>query len=122
MINGTQDIICFKDGSGRWLQANQADLELFELTDVDYYLKKDSELAEFTHKAYYEAFMNCEKSDEQAWAKGSVLIQDEYIPDAKGNIRIFETIKTPLFNSDGSRKGLVVFGRDVFVTKRPLRR
>ena len=120
VINGTQDIICFKDGSGRWLQANQADLELFELTDVDYYLKKDSELAEFTHKAYYEAFMNCEKSDEQAWAKGSVLIQDEYIPDAKGNIRIFETIKTPLFNSDGSRKGLVVFGRDVSATKKAI--
>jgi len=113
LINGTKDIICFKDGAGRWLQANEADLELFGLTGVDYYLKKDSELASETHPIYYQAFMNCEKSDEIAWTKGVLSVQDEEIPGIDGKLKTYEVIKTPLFNSDGSRKGLVVFGRDI---------
>jgi PAS domain S-box-containing protein len=48
LINATPDIICFKDGEGRWLTANEADLKLFELEDVDYVGKKDSELAEYS--------------------------------------------------------------------------
>lgn len=36
LINATPDIICLKDGDGKWLEANQADLELFHLTNVDY--------------------------------------------------------------------------------------
>ena len=45
LINTVPDIICFKDGEGRWLIANDADLKLFQLEGVDYYGKKDSELA-----------------------------------------------------------------------------
>ncbi len=67
LLNATSDIICFKDSAGRWLQANNADLELFGLTGTDYYLKKDSELARYTHEMFREAFLNCENTDEQAW-------------------------------------------------------
>ena len=38
LINSTPDIICFKDGAGRWLEANRTNLELFSLTEVDYHL------------------------------------------------------------------------------------
>ena len=60
LINATPDIICFKDGKGRWLEANKADLELFQLENVDYRGKKDSELADYTHPIYKEAFLTCE--------------------------------------------------------------
>ncbi|MHC1774023.1 MAG: PAS domain S-box protein [Lentimicrobium sp.] len=113
LINTTNDIICFKDGEGKWLQANDADLELFGLTGIDYYLKKDSELAEHAHEKYFDAFMNCEKTDETAWQKCELSVAEEIIPTMDGKERTYEVIKTPLFNVDGSRRGLVVFGRDI---------
>ncbi len=113
LINSTPDIVCFKDGEGRWLEANKADLELFALENVDYSGKTDAELAEFTDPIYKESFLDCMKSDEVAWQKGSLSIVEETIPLIGGGEKIFEVIKVPLFNEDGSRKGLVVLGRDI---------
>ena len=45
LIQASPDVICFKDGEGRWLEANQADLALFHLDGVDYKGQRDSELA-----------------------------------------------------------------------------
>jgi PAS domain S-box-containing protein len=112
LINATPDIICFKDGEGRWLLANDANLDLFELKGVDYVGKKDCELAQFS-SFYREAFLLCEESDEQAWAKGSLSRADEVIPVPHGPSRTYDVFKVPLFYADGRRKGLVVLGRDV---------
>ncbi len=113
LINATPDIICFKDGAGRWLEANEADLELFGLAGVDYRGKTDSELAEFTHDLYREAFLACEWSDEQAWQAGGLSRGQEAIPKIDGGRKVFDIIKVPLFESDGARKGLIVLGRDI---------
>ncbi len=118
LINSTPDIICFKDGEGRWLTANEADLKLFRLENVDYYGKTDAELAEYTDPIYKESFLNCIKTDEAAWAKKELSIAEETIPLVEGGEKIFEVIKVPLFNDDGTRKGLVVLGRDI--TKRKI--
>lgn len=113
LINGTRDLICFKDGEGRWIQANNSILALFGLTGVDYFGKRDNQLAGFAHPVYADTFGNSEKSDEIAWQKGVLSNQDEDIPSINGQNLAFETSKTPLFNQDGTRKGLVVFGRDI---------
>ena len=118
LINATPDIICFKDGAGRWLEANRADLELFRLTEVDYRGRTDSELAEYTAPLYREAFLACEASDEEAWRAGGVSRGEEVIPTAEGEEKVYDVIKVPLFHHDGSRKGLVVLGRDVTERKR----
>ncbi len=118
LINTTTDIICFKDGEGRWLQANKADLELFGLTGVDYHHKKDSELAEFTNPIYRNAFLSCEVSDEKSWNEGKIINTDEIIPTIDGVDKTFSVAKTPVFNPDGSRKGLVVFARDISERKK----
>lgn len=112
LTNSTNDIFCIKDGEGRWLYANKEDIELFELEGVDYIGKKDSELANYS-SFYYEAFMGCEDSDEVAWLKGTVSRVDEKIPLSKGGYRVFDVIKVPVYNEDGSRKNLVVIGRDI---------
>jgi|GEM_PF-981738 len=117
LINSTPDIICFKDGQGRWLEANDADLKLFQLDNVDYRGKKDSELAKYSD-FYYEAFMTCEASDEIAWQKGEISRGVEIIPKPDGSENVYEVIKAPLFESDGSRKGLIVFGRDITEMKK----
>ncbi len=113
LINSAkEDIICFKDGKGRWLKANTADLELFQLTGVDYYGKTDAELAEFS-PFYRDAFLTCMETDEACWRKGVTTRGDEIIPLPTGESKIYDVIKTPVFNPDGTRNGLIVFGRDV---------
>ena len=113
LINATPDIICFKDGEGRWVEANKADLELFQLTNVDYRGKTDLELANYTHPVFKEAFKTCYQSDEKAWKNKTLIRNEETIPTIDGGKKIFDVIKVPLFHLDGSRKALIVFGRDI---------
>ncbi len=112
LINTLPDIICFKDGKGRWLLANKADLKLFDLENVDYFGKTDAELAQYT-PFHRDAFLTCAKTDEIAWQKGTTTHTDEVIPTKNEGTKIFDVYKIPLYNTDGSKKGLVVIGRDV---------
>ncbi|MEJ2748049.1 MAG: PAS domain S-box protein [Anaerolineae bacterium] len=113
LINSTPDFICFKDGKGRWLEANESGLELFYLKNIDYRGKTDPELAEFTEPIYRQAFLACESSDEKAWQAGGISRDEETIPKPDGTHKTFDVIKVPVFETDGSRKGLVVLGRDI---------
>lgn len=112
LINATPDIICFKDGEGRWLESNQANLEFLELQGVDYQGKTDSELAEFSY-FYRDALLNCRQTDEQTWLHQSAHRVEEVIPRPDGTTFIADIIKVPLFYPDGRRKGLVILGRDI---------
>ncbi|MBE2201449.1 MAG: PAS domain S-box protein [Anaerolinea sp.] len=112
LINATPDTICFKDGDGRWLIANDAALQLFQLEDVDYRGKTDAELAGFS-PFYREAFLTCQQTDEVAWQGAPLSRGDEVIPRPDGSCKVYDVIKAPLFDDDGRRKGLVVLGRDI---------
>lgn len=112
LINSMVDFVIFKDGEGRWLEANDFGLKLFQLEHVDYRGKTDVELAE--HTGFYQgALMYCDKSDQEAWENGEITRCEEVIPLPDDSNKYFDTVKVPLFNEDGSRKGLVVIGRDV---------
>lgn len=112
LINAMVDHVNFKDGEGRWTRANDFALKLFQIENVDYIGKKDSELAEYTD-FYAEALRYCEISDEQAWLKGKPSRCIEEIPMPDGSVKTFDTIKIPSFFENGERKELVVMGRDV---------
>jgi len=112
LINSMVDFVNFKDGEGRWIQSNEFGLKLFQLENVDYRGKKDSELAQYTD-FYAEALQNCEVSDEETWERGTITRCEEVVPLPDGTSKIFDTIKVPLFHEDGSREGLVIIGRDI---------
>lgn len=112
LINAMPDIVCFKDGNGRWLEANDFDLKFLKLEGVPYHGKTNSELAELSN-FYSETFRSGEASDEIAWNNGAPRRAHEVIPRPDGSSMIFDVIKVPLFNPDGSRKALVVVGRDI---------
>ncbi|MBM4765237.1 PAS domain-containing sensor histidine kinase [Bacillus sp. B15-48] len=112
LINSMVDVVIFKDGEGRWIEANKFGLELFQLEKVDYRGKKDSELANYT-EFYAEELRACEISDEETWQKGEICKVEEIIPSSDGTVKTFDTIKVPLFHKDGSRKAFVVIGRDI---------
>ena len=112
LINAMPDIVCFKDGLGRWIEANEFALKLFYLKGLPYSGKTEAELAEL-QPFLREAFRECGNSDEDAWREGKPVRCEEVIPRLDGPARVFDTIKVPLFHSNGSRRGIVALGRDV---------
>jgi len=113
LISNSPDIICIKDPKGRWLLANNADIKLFKLEGVEYFGKTDIELAEHTIPLYKEAFSTCMKTDELSWKNKSLSRGDEAIPIPNSEPIVLDVIKIPVFNEDGSRKNLIVLGRNV---------
>jgi diguanylate cyclase (GGDEF)-like protein/PAS domain S-box-containing protein len=113
LINASPDIICFKDGQGRWLEANQAILKLFQLETIVYQGKTDSQLARLTHPVYRKVLLASEISDKMVWKTHSLVRQTEIIPLIPGESAIFDVIKVPIFDAHGNRQGLVMLGRNI---------
>ena len=112
LINAVPDLIVFKDGAGRWMVANDFTVNLFGLEGVDYRGKTDAELAAIS-PFHHDVFLTCCRSDAQAWRAARQSCGDETVPQMDGTVSVFDVIKVPLFHEDGSRKGLVVVGRDI---------
>ncbi|KAF0218496.1 MAG: signal transduction histidine [Geobacteraceae bacterium] len=117
LIEAIPDPIYFKNGQGQWMLVNFAGLCLFDLQNIPYEGKTERELVEYS-PYYRDALIFCAGSDEDAWQKGRADIKEETIIKPDGRSFTFETIKVPLFNNDGSRKGLIVVGREITERKR----
>ncbi len=113
LINASPDFICFKDGQGRWQEANSNGLELFQLDNHHYQGKTDIELAEHTHSNYQDFFNYSHASDSHVWNSRRMLREEETVRMPHGGEKVFDLIKVPLFHDDGSRQGLVTLGRDI---------
>ncbi|MEI6561718.1 MAG: PAS domain S-box protein [Verrucomicrobiota bacterium] len=111
LMDSMPDFVCFKDGEGRWLEANAFALNVFLLENVDYRGKKNTELVSPDH-LFHGALKECDISDEAAWQKGTWR-GEEIIPRPDGGAFIFDVLKVPSFNPDGSRKALTIVGRDI---------
>jgi diguanylate cyclase (GGDEF)-like protein/PAS domain S-box-containing protein len=112
-INAVPDFICFKDKEGKWLFINDAGLDVFKLKGVDFRGKTEHEIAEYAELSHKEALFSCLQIDEDAIGSNEIIQKDEAILLFDGSKKIYDFIRTPLFNQDGSRKGLAIFARDV---------
>lgn len=112
LITIVPDAVCFKDGEGRWLAANQTIIKLLNLKNINYIGKKDSELAELI-PFLSESLAICQSTDLTAWKTGHPITVEEIFPQLDGTNIILEVIKAPFFYLNGKRKGLVIIGRDV---------
>ncbi|MDI1310367.1 MAG: EAL domain-containing protein [Methylotenera sp.] len=113
LIDASPDLIFFKDDKNRWVEANTTSVETFQLDQLDYQQKTDRELAAQSHPIFEEAFRNSKISDDQAWELGRSIRNEEVIALPHGDAKVYDLIKVPLFNDDGSRHGLVTLGRDI---------
>ncbi|ASB49288.1 PAS domain-containing protein [Alkalitalea saponilacus] len=112
LFNSTPDFICFKDGEGRWMEANQSLISLFGLEGYDYRGKNYRDLSLLIPNRSKELKF-CHETDNLAWKSRRPINVEEHFVQADGVRKFFDVIKAPLFNVDGSRKGLVVLGRDI---------
>lgn len=110
-IDSVDDLVLIKDGEGRWLTLNTFGQQLFGMKHGEFWKKTSEELGgEFPRLA--ETFTSCEVSDQLAWEAGVSSRTEEQIPHGAGN-RYFDIVKTPTYNDDGTKKELIVVGRDV---------
>jgi len=117
LLDASPDFVCFKDGEGHWLLANDAFVKLFQLDTIAYEGKTNLDLAQL-RPFFHDAFHVCDETDVRAWASGTRWREEEVIPQPDAPPVILETIKVPVFNDDGSRMGLVVIGRDITERKK----
>ena len=117
LIDTIPDLICMKDGEGRWLEANRFCIDLFELDPKSYKGKKDIELAEES-LLNSAAFKACETSDKCAWSNGFPTSGEEELLRSDGQIVTLDVIKAPIFYPDGRPQGIVVFGRNITERKK----
>ena len=101
LIDASPHPIQLKDGAGRWLLANPAALELYELTGVDYRNKRDSELAARA-PFYRAALLKREEADRAILQGGQSCRTNEIVPKPDGSARSIDFIKVP----DGEKFGV----------------
>ncbi|MFZ5353876.1 MAG: PAS domain-containing sensor histidine kinase [Bacillota bacterium] len=112
LINGMPDFVLFKDEAGKWMEINDSLIKMFKLGRTDYKGKSDAELAEYK-PALKELIEKLVVYDEQAWISKSNVNFEEFIMTADGSRRLMDFTTVPLFHADGSRKGIMVLGRDI---------
>ncbi len=112
LINAMPDMICFKDGEGRWLVANQFYLDLVGLHDIDYVGRTAPELAQLS-SGQRDFLVSTRDTDERAWREGRAVAYEKKLQARDGGAKIFDMMKIPLFHADGGRRGLVLVGRDI---------
>ncbi len=117
LIQAMPDGILFRDGEGQWLLANDYTLEFLGLEEVDYQGKTAEELAELGDNGRV-ANWDCQRTDQRAWDSGEPISFEQQVLGRDGRSHTFDMIKVPVYEPDGSRKGLLVVARDITERKR----
>ncbi len=118
LIETLPDVVIFKDEMGRWQILNPAAQTLFQLDDTHWTGKTDLDLAR-EHSELRRIFLTCHQHDQACWAQGNRYNSLEVVPSLQGGpTRTFEVVRTPLFDSNKQRRGLVIVARDTTQRKR----
>jgi signal transduction histidine kinase len=116
LINSMPDLIYIQDSTGRFIEMNQYAKDLFKLKDTDYRNKHLDEL--FSQNEWFRNFQNCFYNDELSWEKGIPFRFELELSIGNQFSAIFDIIKVPTFYADGSRKNLLVIGRNITEQKK----
>jgi signal transduction histidine kinase len=113
LINSTPDIIYFKSTQNKFFGMNDATLSLLNITRKAYKnmnRNKLNKISNFTK----ELLLKFEENDKKTWQLGTIYRTEEIILDQVNDInKIYDTLRVPLYNKDGSPKGLILLGRDI---------
>ncbi|MMZ54156.1 Sporulation kinase E [compost metagenome] len=112
IINSIPDFVNLKDKDGRWLFANHAAIQTFQMEADVYKGKTDVELEPYCALSYDE-LLHCERTDEQTWLNRAETRFEEVFAKKGGGTTDFDVIKIPMFHDNGERKFLLVISRDI---------
>lgn len=112
VFNNTPVFLCLKDGAGRWKLLNSYGRNIYGLEGGIYKEKTNSEIALISPR-YAKALEQSQGTDELAWLNREPLKIEERTEDSFGIESIFDVTKIPIYNIDGSRKNLLVVGKNI---------
>ncbi len=110
LIEASPHPIQFMDSQARWLLANNAALELFDLAHVNYRNKRGGDLA---GRFYRPVLAALEKAVRATMKAGRMSRRDETIAKPDGSECTLDIIRMPLLRPDGRCEGVVVLGYDI---------
>lgn len=107
IMDSIEDFVLVKDGHGRWKCLNKFGQRLYNLKPQEFLDHTNEEIYE-THPRLKDHLISCGFTDKDTWKKTTASRSEESF-DGK----VFDLIKTPIFNPDGSPKELIIVGRDI---------
>lgn len=111
-IDAVNDLVIVKLGDGQWKTLNKWGQDLFGWLHGEYQNKTDRDLMS-KYPKLHDFFVSSIWADNVTWHTGNPHRSRESINSASGVIYQFDTVRTPIFNNDGSRKELIVIARDI---------
>lgn len=121
MIDAIDDFVVIKDDQARWIALNKTGQHVFGWVHGEYYQKTSSELAEL-YPQFAPSLRFGSNTDIHAWETHQPQRNEETFAIACGQMQTFDVITTPVFNPDGTRKELIVVGRNVTDAREKQRR
>jgi len=112
LLSTMPDVVIFQDAQGHWLKANQAAVQSFGLTEREYKNKTTQELAAVSD-GHGEDLRSMGQLDSRAWRLEKTSISEQPLTFPDGSTKTFSFTRVPVFQSDGSRSGLIVIGQDI---------
>jgi PAS domain S-box-containing protein len=106
LIRSIPDLVAFKDTGGRHVVVNKALEEFTGLSQSELIGKTNADLLPA------ELLESCNRSDETVLRDLKPLQYEEYYTDRAGEIRYFDTIKTPIFDGPDVA-GIVTVSREI---------
>lgn len=112
LIQTIPDLIWLKDPDGLYLRCNHAFERFFGASEAEIIGKSDYD---FVDKELADFFR---EKDKAAIAVGKPTVNEEWIKFAEdGHRALLETIKTPMWDSEGNLIGVLGIGRDISLRK-----
>ncbi len=111
LLDGTNDIIVLKSPDEKWIYANKVALKFFGLKDVNFKGKTSQELINFT--PFKKSIMNHYISDQEVWKRKSPIRFTMPLEKVTGEKYYIDFIKIPVFNKDGTKRCIIIAGRDI---------
>lgn len=116
LLSAIPGIVIWKDNHGHWLQANEASLQLFQLSEVDYVGKNAEQLAPLSpgRSALLKALAN---QDELTWQQADIRYDELEFLNEQGEFIAYQLVQVPLFDREGQRKHMILLGHEVTAQK-----
>lgn len=106
------DLIVYKDAEGRWQTVNSQACVTLQVTPEGVAGKTDVQVAE-SYPYLQSWLLAAQSGDALMWRNKMPLTREEVLTTGEGDPVFLHVVRIPLFHPDGSRRGVVVVGRDV---------
>ncbi|MEE4137349.1 MAG: PAS domain S-box protein [Desulforhopalus sp.] len=108
LVNTIPDLIWLKDANGVYLSCNKKFEPFFGASEAEILGKTDYDFVDKDQADFFR------ENDLKAIAAGGPISKEEQITFADdGHVAFLDTIKTPMFGSDGKLIGVLGIGRDI---------